>query len=69
MNADELDTPNTLTGLVAMGVAAKYKKPVMLGRINSNGEFKGSIRGRGESELKDFRQLLLDSNLMDYVQG
>lgn len=69
LNADELDTPNTLTGLIAMGVAAKYKKPVMLGRINSNGEFKGSIRGRGESELKDFRQLLLDSNLMDYVQG
>lgn len=69
LNADDLDTPNTLTGLIAMGVSAKYKKPVLLGRINNNGDFKGSIRGRGETELKDFRQLLLDSDLMEYVEG
>lgn len=69
LNADELDVSNSLTGLIAMGVAAKYKKPVILGRINSNDEFKGSIRGRGESELKDFRQFLLNSNLMEYVEG
>lgn len=32
LNADELNTPNTLTGLCAMRVAAKHKKPVILGR-------------------------------------
>lgn len=69
LNADDLDTPNTLTGLCAMGVSAAYKKPVMLGRISPDGYLKGSIRGRGESELKDFRGLLLSSGLMDYVEG
>lgn len=69
LNADEIDIPNTLTGLCAMGVAAKYKKPTLLGRINSDGFLKGSMRGRGESELKDFRDFLLESNLMDYVEG
>lgn len=70
LNADELDTPNTLTGLCAMGVAAKYKKPVLLGRITPDGKYlKGSMRGQNESELKDFRQFLLSSNLMEYVEG
>ena len=35
LNADDLDVPNTLTGLCAMGVAAKYKRPVLLGRTTS----------------------------------
>lgn len=70
LNADELDTPNTLTGLCAMGVAAKYKKPILLGRTTPDGQYmKGSIRGVNGSELQDFRQFLLDSNLMEYVEG
>ncbi len=69
LNADDLDVSNTLTGLCAMGVAAAYKKPVMLGRVNRDGYMKGSIRGCGESELKDFRQFLLDSDLMQFVEG
>lgn len=70
LNADELDVPTTLTGLCAMEVAAKYKKPVILGRTTKDGKLlRGSIRGRDDSELKDFRQFLLDSNLMKYVEG
>ena len=69
LNADELDVPNTLTGLCAMGIAAKYKKPVLLGRTTSDNYLRGSIRGREESELKDFRDFLIDSNLMEYVNG
>ena len=69
LNADDIDVSNTLTGLCAMGVAAKYKKPVLLGRINKEGYLKGSMRGRGESELKDFRSFLLSSGYMDYVEG
>lgn len=69
LNADELEVDNTLTGLCAMGVANKYKKPVLLGRTNENGDFKGSIRNIAGTELKDLRQFLLDSSLMNYVQG
>ena len=69
LNADDIDVSNTLTGLCAMGVAAKYKKPVLLGRVNKDGYLKGSMRGRGESELKDFRSFLLSSGYMDYVEG
>lgn len=69
LNADELDVSNTLTGLCAMGVAADYKKPVLLGRVNNDGYLKGSMRGRGESELKDFKEFLLKSGYMEYVEG
>ena len=69
LNADELDVPNTLTGLCAMGIAAKYKKPVLLGRTTSDGFIRGSARGREDSELKDLRQFLLDSNLMEFAEG
>lgn len=66
---DDLDISSTLTGLVAMGVSAKYNKPTMLGKQCSDGHIKGSIRGRGESELKDFQVFLRNSGLMDYVEG
>lgn len=69
LNADDLNVSNTLTGLCAMGVAAEHKKPVMLGRISTDGYLKGSIRGREESELKDFKKFLNSSGLMDYVEG
>lgn len=69
LSADDLDIPNTLTGLCAMGVAAQHKKPVILGRTSPDGKLKGSIRGREESELKDFRGFLLSSGYPDYVEG
>ena len=69
LNADELDIPNTLTGLCAMGVAAQHKKPVILGRTSPDGKLKGSMRGREESELKDFQKFLQDSHLIDYCEG
>lgn len=69
LNADELDVSNTLTGLIAMGIAAKYKKPTMLGRTSPDGCLKGSIRGREESALKDFKGFLKDSNYMEFVEG
>lgn len=69
LNADELNVSNTLTGLIAMGIAAKYKKPTLLGRTSPDGYLKGSIRGREESELKNFRTFLLSSGYMEYVEG
>lgn len=69
LDASELNTPTTLTGLCAMGMVSKYKKPTLLGRRCSDGYLRGSIRGLADSELKDFRQFLLDSGLMEYVEG
>lgn len=69
LDADDLDVPKTMTGLCAMGVVSKYKKPVILGRVDSNGVLKGSARGVNGSELQDFKQFLDDSNLMVEVAG
>lgn len=70
LNADELNTPNTLTGLCAMRVAAKHKKPVILGRTTPDGKYiKGSMRGRDGSELKNFQAFLNDSGLVEYCEG
>lgn len=69
LNADELDIPKTMTGLCAMGVVSKYKKPVLLGRIDENGYFKGSARGNNDSELKDFKGFLEESGFMEEVAG
>lgn len=70
LSADELNVSTTLTGLIAMGIAAKYKKPTILGRTTPDGNYlKGSIRGCEDSELKDFQKFLQGSNYMDFVEG
>ena len=70
LNADELDVSTTLTGLCAMGVAAKYKKPVMLGRITPDGKYlKGSMRNKDGSPLKDFKKFVTDSALISFAEG
>ena len=58
LQADDLNVSNNLTGLIAGEIASKYKKPTMLGRISPDGYLKGSVRGREESELKDFKKFL-----------
>ena len=64
---EEFDT--TLTGLVAMGIASKYKKPTCVVRENSDGYLRGSARGLSNCPIVDFRQFLLDSNLFEYATG
>lgn len=70
LNADELGVSNNLTGLCAMNVAAKYKKPVLLGRTTPDGkEIKGSIRGFDGSPLPNLKDFLQESGYMTYVEG
>ena len=70
LEADDLDVSNTLTGLCAMNVAAKYKKPVLLGRLSPDGkEIKGSIRSFDNSPLPNFKDFLQESGLMNFVEG
>jgi single-stranded-DNA-specific exonuclease len=66
---DTEDFPAEINGVIAMKLAAKYKKPTILGRLNDTGEIKGSIRGVNNSALADFKGFLNDSNFFDYVQG
>lgn len=64
---EEFDT--TLTGLVAMGIASKYKKPTCVVRETSDGYLRGSARGLSNCPIVDFRQFLLESNLFEYATG
>ena len=61
-----------LAGLVANQLAGKYQRPVMILRETSyEGKkcWSGSMRGYEKSELKDFRQFLLSTGLMIFVEG
>lgn len=61
--------PSELNGLIATQLANKYKKPTIVARLNDEGFNRGSARGLNQSELKDFRQFLLDSGMFEYAQG
>ena len=66
---DEDKFPPELNGLVAMQLAAKYKKPTIVARTNTEGFDRGSARGLNDSELKDFKKFLTDSGYFEYAQG
>ena len=66
---DEDDFPQEVNGLVAMKLSAHHKHPTLLGRLNSEGDIKGSIRGLNNSDMGSFRDMLLGSGLFEYVSG
>ena len=66
---DDDDFPAELNGLVAMTLAANFKKPTIVARLNEQGYVRGSARGLNESKLEDFRQFLIDSSMFEYAQG
>lgn len=66
---DEDDFPQEVNGLVAMKLSAHHKHPTLLGRLNSEGNVKGSIRGLNNSDMGSFRDMLLGSGLFEYVSG
>ena len=66
---EDEDFPAELNGLIAMKLAARYKRPTIVARLNSEGYNKGSLRGLNQSELTDFKSFLLDSGLFEFVQG
>lgn len=61
--------PPELNGLVAMKLAAKYKKPTIVARLNDEGEIKGSSRGLNESELKSFKNFMDESGYFTFTAG
>lgn len=66
-NEEEFD--NTLTGLVAMQLVTKYKKPVCVVRLNSEGYLRGSARGVNHGPIPDLRQFFMDSGYFEYATG
>lgn len=67
---DDTDTfPSELNGLIAMQLAAKYKKPTIVARLNEQGFDRGSARGVDKSELRDFKSFLMESGYFEYAQG
>lgn len=69
LDEEDDNFPTVLTGLVAMQLSAKYKKPTIVGRLNSQGFIRGSGRGLSQSELTDFKKFLTDSGIFEYAQG
>ena len=61
--------PSELNGLIAMQLAAKYKRPTIVARLNDQGFDRGSARGMNQSELKDFKSFLTNSGFFEYAQG
>ena len=61
--------PSELNGLIAMQLSARFKKPTIIARLNDQGFDRGSARGLNQSELKDFKQFLVDSGFFEYAQG
>lgn len=66
---EEDDLPSELNGLLAMKLAAKYKKPTIVARLNPEGFDRGSIRNVNNCALTDLKQFLTDSGYFEYVQG
>ena len=66
-DGEEFD--NTLTGLVAMQLVTKYKKPVCVVRENSDGYLRGSARGVSHGPIPDLRQFFMDSEYFEYAVG
>lgn len=63
------DFPSEMNGLIAMQLSAKYKRPTIVARLNKQGYDRGSARGMNQSELKDFRKFLLNTEMFEYAQG
>lgn len=61
--------PSEMNGLIAMQLAARFKKPTIVARLNNQGFDRGSARGMNQSDLKDFKQFLDESGYFEYAQG
>ena len=66
---DDDDFPSEINGLIAMKLAAKFKRPTIVTRLGPDGFDKGSIRNISDCELGDLKAFLNESGYFEYVQG
>ena len=64
---DEDEVHSSLTGLVAMKIAAKYHHPTLILRECDDGVLKGSIRDEGNTSMGGFKEYLEDTDMFEYV--
>jgi single-stranded-DNA-specific exonuclease len=57
------------SGLICSKLAVKYKRPTLVGKPYKNEFILGSIRGYDKGIIKDFKQVLQDTNLFEFVEG
>lgn len=66
---DDDDFPAEINGLLAMKLAARFKHPTIVARLNDEGYDRGSIRNVADCELTDLKAFLNESGYFEYVQG
>ena len=67
---DKDNIPQELRGLIAAQFTNKYHRPAMIGKVNDEGYFRGSLRGSESfAEVPDFKAFLDKSGLMEQVAG
>lgn len=66
---DDDEFPAELNGLCAMVLSAKYHKPTILARRNSEGYDRGSIRAPSNTAMGSFKEYLNNTGLFEYVMG
>lgn len=66
---EEDDLNPTLNGLLAMKLAARYGKPTLVLRTNSEGVARGSLRGVNNSKLESLKDYLESTKLCEYCSG
>lgn len=59
----------TVTGLVANKLASVFHKPVIFAKPIGNNLLGGSCRGYDKSEIRDFKQFLIDTKLVNSCEG
>ena len=52
-----------------MQLLTKYRKPVIVARLNSDGYYRGSARGSSTCGIKDLRKFFEDSEFFEYATG
>ena len=65
---DEITLDKNIVGLMANKLMGKYKRPVAVLNKTENG-WAGSARGYEKSQLKDFKEFVVASNLTSLAQG
>lgn len=66
---DDDEFPSVLNGLCAMKLAAKFKKPTIVARLNDEGYIRGSARAVSNSPLPNLKSFFTDSGFFEYAMG
>ena len=69
LNEEFEDMPSEMNGLTATKLANDYGHPVIIGRVNSDGFLRGSMRGLSTIDMPPLKEFFISSGLFEYVEG